>query len=101
MIIDRQRDFLLSWGRNVRVAASERWANARFAASAHGGCSSCSSFRGERVRSSVQRPRMARHHAFHSLQPPVDHSAKAMSTGWKKRRISRCVSVTKPKESMW
>ena len=100
MIIDRQRDFSLSWGRNVRVAASEQWLtpglprartmDARvvrvFAASA---------------RSRVQRPQMAHHHAFHSLQPPVDHSAKAMSTGWKKRRISRCVSVTKPKESMW
>ena len=49
MIIDRQRDFSLSWERNVRVAASERWADARFAVSAHGECSSRSSFRGERA----------------------------------------------------
>ena len=100
MIIDRQRDFSLSWGRNVRVAASERWATPGLPRA------SMVSARVVRVfavsaRSRVQRPRMARHHAFHSLQPPVDHSAKAMSTGWKKRRISRCVSVTKPKESMW
>ena len=40
-------------------------------------------------------------HSFQYFHPPVVHSAKKISTGWKSRRISLASSVLRPNASMW
>ena len=40
-------------------------------------------------------------HSFQYFHPPVVHSAKKISTGWKNRRISLASSVLRPNASMW
>ena len=41
------------------------------------------------------------HHSFSCCQPPVLQSARKIRTGWKKSRMRRAWSVSRPKAEMW